>query len=60
MFENNIGEARRNYALSTESGRFTQEDAARAIGVATGTSSPTCSTMRGATGRLLFRLASRR
>ena len=37
MFENNIGEARRNYALSTESGRFTQEDAARAIGVATGT-----------------------
>jgi len=37
MFENNIGEARRSYAITTESGRFTQEDAARAIGVATGT-----------------------
>ena len=37
MFENNIGEARRIYAQSTESGRFTQEDAARAIGVPTGT-----------------------
>jgi transcriptional regulator with XRE-family HTH domain len=37
MFENNIGEARRAYAVTTESGKFTQEDAARAIGVATGT-----------------------
>lgn len=37
MFENNIGEARRAYAMTTESGKFTQEDAARAIGVATGT-----------------------
>ena len=37
MFENNISEARRSYAMTTPSGKFTQEDAARAIGVATGT-----------------------
>lgn len=37
MFENNIGEARRSYAMTTPSGKFTQEDAARAIGVAKGT-----------------------
>lgn len=37
MFENNIGEARRSYAMTTPSGKFTQEDAARAVGVAAGT-----------------------
>lgn len=37
MFENNISEARRSYAMTTPSGKFTQKDAARAIGVATGT-----------------------
>ena len=31
--ENNIGEARRAYALTTESGSYTQEDAARDFGV---------------------------
>lgn len=31
--ENNIGEARRAYALTTESGNYTQEDAARDFGV---------------------------
>lgn len=35
--QNNIGEARRSYALTLESGRFTQEDAARAFGVALST-----------------------
>lgn len=37
MSSNNIGNARRAYALSTPSGRFTQEDAAREFGVALGT-----------------------
>lgn len=37
MFENNISEARRSYAMTTPSGKFTQKDAARAIGVASGT-----------------------
>lgn len=35
--DNNIGEARRSYALTTESGVFTQEDAARELGVSLST-----------------------
>lgn len=35
--ENNIGEARRNYAVTLDSGKFTQEDAARFFGVSKGT-----------------------
>lgn len=35
--ENNIGEARRNYAATLDSGKFTQEDAARFFGVSKGT-----------------------
>lgn len=31
--KNNIGEARRSYALTTETGTYTQEDAARDFGV---------------------------
>ena len=35
--ENNIGEARRNYAATLDSGKFTQEEAARFFGVSKGT-----------------------
>ena len=35
--QNNIGEARRSYGLTTESGKFSQEDAARHFGVSVST-----------------------